>query len=496
MKSQKWCVLAAVLFAFMPIVIDTTILHIALPSLTLALAASGDELLWIIDIYPLMLAGLLVPMGTLSDRVGQKRMLLTGLVIFLAASIAAAFCPTAIALIVVRAFMAIGGAMVIPSILAIIRHVFDNPVERSVALGLWGTVSSAGAAIGPIAGGLLLEHFWWGAVFLVNLPIILVLWPIVFRIVPEFRSETPGSWKIGHALLLIAGLILTVYGLKGLAVGKTETALNFAFIAGGIAIVWQFVHLQRQSRFPMLDLSLFSNPVISVGIVVAMIVCGALAGVQLTIAQELQYVLGKSPLEAGLFMLPLIGASAVGSPLAGFVVTKVSLKSVMTLSLLMAGGSLLGLAFVDLQNDPLMVAASFVILGMALGMGLASSSIAIMNSVPEDKAGSAGALESTGYELGIGLGVAIFGGILSSAYRASIILPDDAPKNAVYSIGETFSAAAQLSSTARELLVHAGKLAFVDAHKAVLLSAAMVIVVLSAWVWHALRKLDRIRTQH
>jgi len=487
-------VLAAVLFSFLPIVIDTTILHIAVPSLTQALGASGTELLWIIDIYPLVMAGLLVPMGTLSDRVGQRRMLLIGLLVFLAASMAAAFAPTALALIAARAFLAVGGAMVIPSVLAVIRTVFEDPKERGIALGLWGTVSSAGAALGPIAGGILLEHFWWGSVFLVNLPVMLLLWPFVYRTVPEFRSDRPGQWKIGHALLLIAGLILTVYGLKSAAGGRAEWFVCAASMGLGVALVWQFVRLQRRSAEPMLDLSLFRYPAISVGIVVAMVVCGALSGVELTIAQELQYVIGKSPLEAGLFMMPLIVAAAFGGPFAGWAVSRLGLRAVMTLSLSVSAFSLLGLGLADFHADGIRVAGYFVVLGLALSMGMTSSSIAIMNSVDEARAGAAGSLEGTGYELGVGLGIAIFGGILSGVYRNAIELPEGAPVDAAYSIGETFSVAAKLPPELAELVRAAGGAAFVEAHRVVLLAGASVIAVLACMVWRALRNLDATRT--
>jgi DHA2 family multidrug resistance protein-like MFS transporter len=487
MHSKRWWVLAAVLLAFLPIVIDTTILHIAVPSLTQALGASGNELLWIIDIYPLMMAGLLVPMGTLSDRVGQRRMLLVGLLVFLAASMAAAFAPSAMALIAARAFLAVGGAMVIPSVLAVIRNVFEDPKERGVALGLWGTVSSAGAAMGPIAGGFLLEHFWWGSVFLVNLPIVLLLWPFVYRTVPEFRAERPGSWKIGHALVLIAGLILTVYGLKSAAGGKAEWYVCAAAMGLGVALVWRFVSLQRASAEPMLDLGLFRKPAIAIGVVVAMVVCGALSGVELTIAQELQYVIGKSPLEAGVFMLPLIVAAALGGPFAGWAVSKIGLRALMSLSLAISAVSLFGLGFADFHTDRVVVTVYFILLGLALSMGLTGSSIAIMNSVDETKAGAAGSLEGTGYELGVGLGIAVFGGILSGVYRSAIELPAGVSRDAVYSIGETFQIASTLPPELADLVRAAGGAAFVEAHQVVLWVAAAVIAGMAGLVCFVLR---------
>lgn len=484
---NKWWVLAAVLLSFLPIVIDTTILHIAVPSLTQSLAATGDELLWIIDIYPLIMAGLLVPMGTLADRIGPRRMLLTGLLVFLAASLAAAFSPSAEALIASRAFLAVGGAMVIPPVLAIIRNVFTDSKERGIALGLWGTVGSAGAAIGPIAGGALLEHFWWGSVFLVNVPVMLLLWPFVWKTVPEYKSDAPGDWKIGQALLLIAGLLMFVYGLKSSIGGKVDIAISLVALVGGLSLIGWFAWLQHRADDPMLDLALIAKPAICMGILVAMVVSGALSGVELTIAQELQYVVGKSPLDAGLFMLPLMIAAGIGGPFAGWVVAKVGLRLVMTTSLLASSLSLLALGFADYKTDGLAVAAYFVVLGLALSMGMTGSSIAIMDSVDENKAAAAGSLEGTGYELGVGLGIAAFGGLLASAYRGSIILPQGAAETAAHSIGETFIYASTLPGGTAEAIRQAGRLAFVDAHKAVLWTAAFLIALLAAGVWRALR---------
>ncbi len=211
---QRWLVLAAVMLAFLPVVIDMTILHIAVPSLTLALSASGTQVLWIIDIYPLLMAGLLVPMGTLADRTGHRRLLLAGLAVFGLASLLAAFAPSPAMLIAARVLLALGGSMIMPCVLGIIRRTFEDERERAMALGLWGTVGAAGAAVGPLVGGALLEHFWWGAAFLINVPVMLVVFPAVFLLLPRSERTAAGRWPAGQALLLIAGMIAAVYGLK------------------------------------------------------------------------------------------------------------------------------------------------------------------------------------------------------------------------------------------------------------------------------------------
>jgi len=487
---NRWLVLLAVMLAFLPVVIDMTILHIAVPSLTLALGASGTEILWIIDIYPLMMAGLLVPMGTLADRVGHRRMLLTGLLVFLAASVVAAFAPSAMVLIAARIGLAFGASMIMPNVLAIIRQTFDDSRERALALGLWGTIGSAGAALGPLAGGALLEHFWWGSVFLINVPVMLVVWPLAYFAIPRHEPNASGNWTIGQALVLIAGLIAAVYAIKsGFKAGSSPVVTAMSLLTGIGLLAW-FVRQQMRSAEPMLDLSLFSRPAISMGMIMALVVCGSLAGVELTVAQELQFVVGRSPLEAGLFMLPLVIASGVGGPLAGVAVGFAGLRVVAVASLAVAALSLAGLGVSDFHDPGIGVIALMVALGLALSIGLTASSIAIMSSAPADKAGVAGSLEGTGYELGAGLGITFFGVLLASSYSSALRIPTDLaqnlPENAIHSIGETMFAAEQLG-TAGTPLVEAARAAFSDAHGMVLLSAAGLIGLLALAVLVALR---------
>ena len=498
---NRWLVLAAVILAFIPIVIDMTILHVAVPSLTLALQASGTQILWIIDIYPLLMAGLLVPMGTLADRVGHRRMLLFGLAIFGAASVAAAFSPSAPFLIAARAAMALGGSMTMPSILAVIRQTFEDPQERGIALGLWGTVSSAGAAIGPLAGGFLLEHFWWGSVFLINVPVLLVVWPFVFFAVPRHGATGRGEWTIGQALILIAGLMATIYALKAGATGRQSPFLVMVLLLGGLGLLAAFVRMQLRAVSPMLDLGLFRKPAIAVGIAMALVVSGALAGAELTLAQELQFVIGKTPLQAGLLLLPLVIASAIGGPFAGFLVSRLGLRAVASVAMGIASASLVGLALSDLHHVGIAVLGSLVALGLALGIGMTASSIAVMSSVTPEKAGAAGALEATGYELGTGLGITFFGVILAAVYRRAISIPPDIavdlPATASLSIGETFVAAEALDPVAREALLNAGRDAFGAAHASLLLIAALLIAALTLAVFVALRNFhDETRAAH
>ena len=489
-RSSRWLILAVVVLAYLPIVIDMTVLHIAVPSLTLAVGASGEQVLWIIDIYPLIMAGLLVPMGTLADRIGSRNMLLAGLLVFVVMSAIAAFSPSAEALIAARAGMAIGAAMVVPCTLSIIRHAFEVEKERALALGLWGSVAAGGAALGPLVGGALLEHFWWGSVFLINVPVMLLVWPCAYLVIPKSQFRTaPGQWRINQALMLLAGMLATIYAVKaGVADGFSVRVL--AILSGGILLLTAFGRIQLISEQPLLDLSLFSKPAIRSGLVMALVVSGALAGIELTIAQELQFVLGKSPLEAAMFLLPLMVAAVVGGPMAGYLVAATGLRVVATVSLICSAFSLAGLGLTDFQTANWLTVALLVLLGLSLSIGLTASSIAIMSSAPADKAGAAGSLEATGYELGTGLGISLFGIILNLVYGNAIALPDGispgAATRAVQSLGDTMFVADQLSGPVSLALSEAGREAFGMAHGSVLISAAYVLAGLALWIYRSI----------
>lgn len=494
LRSNRWLILAVVVFAYLPIVIDMTVLHIAVPSLTLAIGASGDQVLWIIDIYPLVMAGLLVPMGTLSDRIGSRKLLLIGLLLFVLMSALAAFAPSAGALIAARAGMAIGAAMVVPCTLSIIRHAFDVEKERALALGVWGSVAAGGAALGPLVGGVLLEHFWWGSVFLINVPVMLLVWPAAYLFIPQggLRSA-PGKWQINQALVLLTGVLTTVYALKtGVSDGFTVRVA--AVLCFGLVLLIMFVRVQLRSAHPLLDLSLFAHPAIRSGLAMALVVSGALAGAELTIAQELQFVLGKSPLEASLFLLPLMVAAVIGGPAAGYLVDMIGLRLVATISLICSAFSLAGLGLSDFQEADWLTVAFLVLLGLALSIGLTASSIAIMGGAPVNKAGSAGSLEATAYELGTGLGISFFGVILNLAYGRALRLPEglsaEASARAAQSLGDTMLVADQQSAELAASLSAAGQEAFGMAHSSALVSAAYLLAFLAIWVYCSISRVS------
>ncbi len=484
---KRWLVLVAVTLAFLPVVIDMTVLHVVIPTLTQSLGASGTEVLWIIDIYPLLMAGLLVPMGTLADRVGNRKVLLSGLAIFAFASVAAAFSTSAAMLIGARILLAFGGSMIVPCVLGIIRRTFEDADERAVALGLWGTIGSAGAALGPLAGGGLLQHFWWGSVFLINVPLMLVVAPACYFLLPRKEATTPGKWAFGQALLLIAGMISLVYAIKAGFGGSKPLAIILPILAFGIAMLALFTRTQLRSDNPMLDLTLFSRPAIVAGIIMALVATAALSGVELTLAQELQYVIGKTPLEAGIFMIPIMVAAAISGPIAGWLSNTFGLRRVATLSLLLAAGSLAYLGSADFRAPGVDIPAALAVAGLTLSTGLTASSIAIMGSVEPEKGGAAGSLEGTGYELGSGLGITLFGVFMASVFGRAIEMPPDLAlplaEQARRSIGDTYLVATQLPGEQGAALIAAGKAAFSAAHVALLSVASAVIAALAISVY-------------
>jgi len=489
-NPRRWLILLAVMLAFLPVVLDMTILHVAVPSFTQALGASNEQVLWIIDIYPLLMAGLLVPMGTLADKVGNRRILLVGLVVFGLASAAAAFAPTAQMLIGARVLLAVGGSMIMPCVLGLIRRTFEDEAERGLALGLWGTVGAAGAAVGPLIGGALLEHFWWGSVFLINLPLMLIVATACWLLLPRQEQTTAGHWPIGQALLLVVGMIVVVYAAKTAFGGKQPFAVVLLTLAFGLAMLGLFARKQLRAAEPMLDLSLLAHPAIVAGLIMAVVVSGALAGVELTLAQELQYVLDKTPLQAGIFMIPIMAAAAVGGPVAGWLSARYGLQFVASLSLLVAALSLGWLALQDFHTPGLIVPVLLALLGLALSIGLTASSIAIMSSVDASKGGAAGSLEGTGYELGTGLGITIFGLFMSVVFgrnlTAPLGLPADLKDQAAVSMGDTYLVARQLSGDQADALVAAGKAAFSSTHSVLLMTSAVLIAGLAILVFFLL----------
>lgn len=485
--AKKWLILAVIILIYLPVSIDATVLHVAIPRLSVGLGASNNELLWIIDIYSLVMAGLLLPMGALGDRIGYKRLTLLGTGLFGVASLCAALSTTAMMLIISRAFLGIGAAMILPATLSGVRQTFPERKERDFALGLWVAVGTGGAMIGPIVGGFLLEHFYWGSVFMLNVPIVLMTLLLTHFLIPQqpIRKEQP--LYLGQATALTVSLLLLIFVAKSLIHPTVSGWLIFAFALIGLWLFRRFVQQQLQSSRPMLDISLLTNRTLLLGVMMALTPMIAMIGFELLMAQELQFVIGKSPLEAGLFMLPLMIASGIAGPIAGKLSAKVGIRSVALTGMLLSAISFWGLSITNFSTQPLQAGFWMVILGLGASSVFFAATSTIMASSPPEKASAAGAIEGMAYELGAGFGVAIFGLLLAGIYTSHISLPTgltfEQTQYASDSISEAVQIVDEIGGQLGEQVMQAAKTAFSSAHSVVLKIISLIFVLLAFPIW-------------
>lgn len=487
----KWWTLALVMLTYTPVALDATILHVALPTLSLSLGATGTQLLWMVDIYSLVMAGLLLTMGSLGDRIGLKPLLMIGATIFGLSSLLAASASSANQLIVGRALLAVGAAMILPATLAVIRHTFDNPGERALALGLWSSVGTAAAAAGPVIGGLLLARFDWSVLFLVNVPLAAIVVLVSWKALPESSRTPDRHWAPGDAVLLVVSLMLVVYAGKSGFGHQGQVGLTLLAAGAGLSGIVFFIRRQLRSGQPLINLHLLTNPAIAIGVVMALTAMIAIVGYELLMVQELQFVLGYSALQSGLFILPVAVGSAVSGPLAGGMVERLGLKTVACGGMAMASLGFLGLAFTDLADQRLIASGWMLILGFGLGASLLAASAAIMGAASKDEAGTVGGIESTAYELGAGLGVTVFGLWLGRLYARNLEMPSGLGQNvadtARQSIGEALQILPSLDVSQAEALGSAARLAFSQSHQTVLMGSAILTALLVGVVFAKIR---------
>lgn len=484
-----------IVLVYIPVAIDATVLHVAAPTLSMTLGASGNELLWIIDIYSLVMAGMVLPMGALGDRIGFKKLLMLGSILFGLSSLAAAFAPSAAWLIAARATLAIGAAMIIPATLAGIRTLFVEARHRNIALGVWAAVGSGGAAFGPLVGGLLLEHFYWGSVFLINVPIVVIVVALAARFVPKQQGRPEQTLNISHALMLIVAILLLVYSAKTALKGTFSPAIVATTLLTGAVMLLIFVRIQLRASKPMIDMRLFCHRIILSGVVMAMTAMIALVGFELLMAQELQFVHGFTPFEAGMFMLPLMVASGFSGPIAGVLVGKLGLRLVAAGGMGLSAVSFIGLSMLDFSTQQWQAWSLMVLLGFSAASALLASTSAIMAAAPKEKAAAAGAIETMSYELGAGLGIAIFGLMLTRSFSASIELPQGLSATLVdkasSSIGEAVKVAHELTPTLADATIEAAKAAFTTSHSVALGSAGAMLMILACGIWFSLARVEQ-----
>jgi DHA2 family multidrug resistance protein-like MFS transporter len=350
-RTNRWFILLVVSSALFLIVIDMSVLHTALPTLTRELGASASEKLWIMNAYALVVAGLLPGCGTLGDRVGHKRMFVSGLAVFGMASLVAAYSPTAPLLIGGRALLAVGAAMMMPATLSIIRLTFSDERERAMAIGLWGAVASGGAAVGPLIGGVLLEYFWWGSVFLINVPVAVAALVAALVFIPRSEGGSDVGWDLPGSLLILVGLVGLAFAIKEVAMeAPSLPAAASAAAIGALALGW-FARRQRGSAAPLIDFSLFDNRGFRVAVLAALVSAFSVIGLALVLSQRLQLVLAYSPLHAALVLLPSSVLAFIGGPLSGWLTPRYGADRVIAGALLLGGLGVAGL-FMAANAEP------------------------------------------------------------------------------------------------------------------------------------------------
>jgi DHA2 family multidrug resistance protein-like MFS transporter len=395
---------------------DLTVLYLAVPSLTEDLEPTSSQLLWITDIYGFFLAGFLITMGTLGDRIGRRRLLFIGASAFGVVSVLAAFSTSVEMLIVSRALLGVAAATLAPSTLSLIRNMFLDPEQRTFAIGVWATSFSLGAAIGPLLGGVLLEFFWWGSVFLLALPVMAALLVLGPRLLPEFRDPNAGRLDLLSAGLSIVAVLAVIYGLKRIAAGGLDWPAVLSMIAG-FAVALSFVQRQRRLSEPLVDLSLFRSRRFDASLAANTLSLAIAFGIFLFIAQYLQLVLGLSPLEAGLWTVPSAGGFIAGSMLAPAIVRRVRPAFVVAGGLALAAIGLSLLTQVEGGSDLGWVVVASVVIALGVAAPVTLGTDIIVSCVPPKRAGVASGISETGAELGGALGIAVLGSIGVAVYR-------------------------------------------------------------------------------
>jgi len=480
---REWTGLAVLALACLLYAMDLTVLHLAVPSLSADLRPSSAQLLWIIDIYGFMVAGFLVTMGSLGDRIGRRRLLLLGAAAFGAVSVVVALSTSPEMLIGARALLGIAGAILAPSTLSLIFSMFQDPRQRTTAIAIWITSFSAGGAIGPVLGGVLLEHFWWGSVFLLAVPVMALLLVLGPRVLPEFRAEDAGRLDLASVAMLLLAVLAVVFGLKETAQSGISW-LPVTSMLAGLVVAVVFVRRQLTLADPMIDLGLFRIGAFNASLATILLGIFIATGYFLFVAQYLQLVLGLSPLRAGLWSLPWAGGLIVGSNLAPWILRQVRPALVIGAGLAMTAVGLAVLTKVGGSRDAdlAILAAASTVVSLGLGPVFTATTDLIVSSAPSERAGAASGISETGSELGGALGIAILGSIGVAVYRADLAsslpagIPSQAAAAARDTLGGAVGVARQLPDGAGAALLAGARDAFTTGlHVAAAISAAVAV---------------------
>jgi DHA2 family multidrug resistance protein-like MFS transporter len=489
---RRWAILSVLVVSLLVVVLDNTVLNVALGVIAdpvTGLGATQGQLEWSINSYTLVFAGLLFTAGVLGDRFGRRRMLMIGLVLFGLSSLASAYAQDPTQLIVARALMGIGGAAVMPATLSIISNVFD-PRERAKAIGVWAGAVGLAVAIGPIVAGLLLERFWWGSVFLINVPIVIAGLVAVAVLVPESRDPSPGKIDIWGVGLSIVGLVLFVYGIIDGGEHGFDRPRAWGTIAVGALVIAAFVWFESRLRFPSLDVRLFRNPAFSAAVGAVGLVFFASMGVFFFSVFYMQLVRGYTPLQSGLLLLPFAAAQLIFAPRSAAFVRRFGPKAVCATGLALVTAALVGMAFMETDTPLWILGVIFFVMGAGMANVMAPATESVMSTLPREKAGVGSAVSNTIRQLGGSLGVAVLGSVLAASYRDSMAdtvatLPEPVRRAAGESIAGAYGVAEAIGPAGQNLIGPANA-AFVDAmHLASGVAAVFGVVatiVVLAWM--------------
>ncbi|GGV61171.1 MFS transporter [Streptomyces longisporoflavus] len=488
---KEWAALAVLMLPLLLVSMDVSVLYFAVPAISADLEPSGTQQLWIFDIYAFVLAGLLMTMGSLGDRIGRRKLLMFGALAFGAASLTAAYADSAELLIAARAVLGIGGATLMPSTMALVRTMFRDAGQRAKAIGIWSGVMVAGVALGSVMSGVLVEHFWWGSVFLVNLPAMVVLLLLAPVLIPESRDPEPGRFDLLSVPLSMAAVLPVVYGLKEMAAEGLEPPYA-ASLAVGLVFAALFVHRQRTTASPLISPALFRGRGFAPAVLLNLVASLAMMGSAYFTTQYLQSVLGKSALEAALWgLLPSIPIGFAAPVATALVQRGVNRASVVATGFVVSasGFGLLTLAGTDALWTVLAAAALLACGAVIIGSQLTDLAL---GSAPADKAGSASSLLETGQEFGGALGMALLGSIGNAVYRAEI--PDTAPAEAHETLGGALAVARHLPDQAASALTTAAREAFTDGMRVAAFAGAAVLLAAAALSAAALRQIRTAKT--
>ncbi|MEU8629957.1 MFS transporter [Streptomyces sp. NPDC048669] len=482
--ANRWVVLVVLCLSLLLVALDATVLHVAVPAVTEDLRPSAVGLLWIVDAYPLVCASLLILFGTLGDRVGRRRVLLLGYALFGVASAVAAMADSAGVLIAARALLGVGGAMIMPATLSILRQVFPDRRERAMAIGVWSAVAAVGAAAGPVIGGFLVEHFWWGSVFLINIPLMALILPLGRLLLPESRGSDDGPWDVLGALMAAAAVLGVVLGVKraGTGEGLLGPATLLPLLLGA-ALLFAFVRRQKRRTHPLIDIGMFARPAFSTAVGCIVLAMLALVGLELIAVQYLQLVLGLSPLETGLRLLPLTFAAMAAGATGSYTLRRVGPRRMVGWGFVLTAAAVLMLTAMGQHDRPGLLTASFVLLGFGLQSTLFGAYESMLSEAPADRAGGAAAIGETSYQLGAGMGIALLGSVMNAAYVPGLArlpeagVPAPAGAAAAHSLGEAYQVAAQLGGPLGQVLRSTARHAFIGGlHITLLVSAALLLL--------------------